>query len=95
MDFPVLLPLRSHSPALPVLPPWATSNQPVKSSSLKKDLLCQENEEGEKRRIGCVCPQKQSIEGMVTMWGTLLRSAKGHVAGTRLLHQAGQLMKVN
>lgn len=43
----------------------ATSQENLPLSG--KDFLCQEKGEGDKKRTGSVCPQKQIIEGVVTM----------------------------
>lgn len=65
MDFQVLLCLCSHSPGPPVLPPWATSNQPEKPSWLRESFLVPgEWRRGEKENRLHGSP-KQSIDRVV------------------------------
>lgn len=94
-DFCVLLHLCSHSPVPPVLPPWATSNQPAKPSSLREKMSCARRmEKGRREQAACVLNSR-----VLRVWlqceGQFSEASKDHIAGTRLLHQAGQLMKVN
>lgn len=96
MDFQVLLRLCSQSAVPPVLPPWTTSNQTAKPSSLReKFLMPGERRRGEKTEQAACVPNSRVLRVWLQCEGQFPDDSKGHIAGTRLLHQAGQLMKVN